>query len=320
MKRLLISVALILLSLNINAAISQSGITNLKQLNGNQITELISGNTLTGYISEGQFQGKIAVTYGENGSLVMFYVPDDKLYYGKWKVAYLASGGEGNCTKGFDVPSYTCYYWFTGIKDGSKYAYVKRNGQIIFQFHKVESANNQKVKINSVKEKEIKEGDYWEDVAKWAGFENYEEFKKDSDDRYYAKQKAEKDAYAKKKKEREQSKTPNSELLNSYVDYMVIKNIYEGSSYYVSYSQMKQVEAVTKSIESYYRNSVSSTDSIWNSAVSSYEMKYAGKINSMNSFSAFNSEFSGFVDLYIMGINSRANRLGISISNTVKDF
>ena len=59
---------------------------------------------------------------------------------------------------------------------------------------------------------------------------------------------------------------------------------------------------------------------IWNSAVRSYENRLAGKINSMNSFSAFNSEFSGFVDLYIMGINSRANRLGISISNTVKDF
>jgi len=151
MKKLLISVALIFLSLNINAAISQSGITDLKQLNGKQITELISGNTLTGYISEGQFQGKIAVTYGENGSLVMFYVPDDKLYYGKWKVAYLASGGEGNCTKGFDVPSYTCYYWFTGIKDGSKYAYVKRNGQIIFQFHKVESANIQNAEDDKLK-------------------------------------------------------------------------------------------------------------------------------------------------------------------------
>ena len=139
MKRLLISVALILLSLNINAAISQSGITNLKQLNGNQITELISGNTLTGYISDGQFQGEIVVIYGANGSLAMLFVPDDKLFYGTWQVQ-----NNKNCTKGINVSNFTCYYWFTGIKDGGKNAYVKRNGQIIFQFHKVESANNQK--------------------------------------------------------------------------------------------------------------------------------------------------------------------------------
>jgi hypothetical protein len=37
MKKLLISVALIFLSLNINAAILDFGITNLKQLNSNQI-------------------------------------------------------------------------------------------------------------------------------------------------------------------------------------------------------------------------------------------------------------------------------------------
>ena len=52
MKKLLISVTLLFLSLNINAAISQSGITDLKQLNGNQLKELISGNKLTGFISE----------------------------------------------------------------------------------------------------------------------------------------------------------------------------------------------------------------------------------------------------------------------------
>ena len=162
MKKLLISVALIFLSLNINAAISQSGITDLKQLNGKQITELISGNTLTGYISDGQFQGDIVAIYERDivakyekkGSFAILYVPEDKLYYGSWKVRQL-DRAEGNCTKGFNVPSYTCYYWFTGIKDGVKYAYVKRNGQIIFQFHKVRTSENQKVKISSNKKKKV---------------------------------------------------------------------------------------------------------------------------------------------------------------------
>ena len=143
MKRLLISVALIFLSSSINAAISQSGITDLKQLNGGQIIELTIGNTLTGYISEGQFQGKIAVTYNErkpteyNGTLVMFFVPDAKLYYGKWETKKYKS-----CIKGINVSNFTCYYWFTGIKDGDNYVYVKRNGQIIFQFHKIRISNN----------------------------------------------------------------------------------------------------------------------------------------------------------------------------------
>ena len=39
------------LSFNINAEISQSGITGLKQLDDSKILKLISGNQLTGFIS-----------------------------------------------------------------------------------------------------------------------------------------------------------------------------------------------------------------------------------------------------------------------------
>ena len=59
MKKLLISFALILISLNINATISQSGITNLKQLDKNGIIDLVSGNQLTGFISDSPFEGPI---------------------------------------------------------------------------------------------------------------------------------------------------------------------------------------------------------------------------------------------------------------------
>ena len=67
MKRLLVFAALVFLSLNINAAISQSGITNLKQLDSNGIIELISGNQLTGYISDGPFEGPVVQTFFKNG-------------------------------------------------------------------------------------------------------------------------------------------------------------------------------------------------------------------------------------------------------------
>jgi len=67
MKKLLFTIGLIFLSLNINAEISQSGITNLKQLDSNGIIELISGNQLSGFISDGPFQGPIVQTFCKNG-------------------------------------------------------------------------------------------------------------------------------------------------------------------------------------------------------------------------------------------------------------
>ena len=120
--------------------------------------------------------------------------------------------------------------------------------------------------------------------------------------------------------ERNKVNISNQKLQESYVDYLIIKNIYDGSSYYVTNSQMKQAKAVTLAIQNYYKNSIQSTDSVWDSAVRNYEINWASEINSLNSFSAFNTQFSGFVDLRMMAINNRARKLGISPSNTVKDF
>ena len=47
--------------------ISQSGITGLKQLDSNGINELISGNQLTGFISDGPFQGPVVQTFYKDG-------------------------------------------------------------------------------------------------------------------------------------------------------------------------------------------------------------------------------------------------------------
>ena len=72
MKKLLVSLTLILISLNINATISQSGITNLKQLDKNGIIDLVSGNQLTGFISDGPFEGPIKQTYFTN--ILIFFI------------------------------------------------------------------------------------------------------------------------------------------------------------------------------------------------------------------------------------------------------
>ena len=48
MKKLLISFVVIFLSLNVGATIPQSGISDLRKLDSNEIIELISGNKLSG--------------------------------------------------------------------------------------------------------------------------------------------------------------------------------------------------------------------------------------------------------------------------------
>ena len=120
-----------------------------------------------------------------------------------------------------------------------------------------------------------------------------------------------------KKKIADAKKAEN--LLDTYIDYLIIKNIYEGGSYYVTSSQMKQVKAITIATENYYKNSITSTDSVWQRAVNYYEREWAEYIATMKS-SSYNTSFSGFTDLKMMGIINRASKNGISYSNTVKDF
>jgi len=142
MKRLLVSVALIFLSLNISAAISQDGITNLKQLDSNGIIELISGNQLTGFISDGPFQGPVVQTFFKNGKYETIF--EDKIYKGVWKVE-----NKKYCSKNNTKNNFNCVYWYTGNKDGGTYAYIIAQGQIFHQYHEVKSV----VQINQEKKK-----------------------------------------------------------------------------------------------------------------------------------------------------------------------
>ena len=52
MKKIIFTFVLLFVALNSNAAISQSGITNLTQLDSSEIKGLIRGNQLRGFISE----------------------------------------------------------------------------------------------------------------------------------------------------------------------------------------------------------------------------------------------------------------------------
>ena len=116
------------LSANINAAISQSGITGLKQLDSNGIVQLISGNQLTGFISDGPFQGPITHSYYKNGKYETIF--DNKIYRGIWKVE-----NKRLCSKKNTASNFNCVYWYTGSKDGGTYAYIIAQGKIFQQFH-----------------------------------------------------------------------------------------------------------------------------------------------------------------------------------------
>jgi len=140
MKKLLVSFVLILISLNVNAAISQSGITNLKQLDKNGIIDLVSGNQLTGYISDGPFDGPIIQTYFKDGRYETIY--ENKIYKGKWRAegeSYATPQGKKMCNKNNNATDWSCFYWYTGNKDGGTYAYIISQGQIFHQYHEIKS-------------------------------------------------------------------------------------------------------------------------------------------------------------------------------------
>ena len=137
-----------LLSFNINADISQSGISNLQQLGNQDIVGLISGNKLTGFISDGPLEGPITQSFYKDGKYETIF--NNKIYTGTWKVE-----GKKHCTKGKNKTDFGCFYWYTGVKDGGTYAYVVAQGKLLHQYHEVANAtqaaqsNTQSYKSNT---------------------------------------------------------------------------------------------------------------------------------------------------------------------------
>ena len=157
MRKIIFTIVLLFFALNSNAAISQSGITNLKQLDKNGIIDLVNGNQLMGFISDGPFEGPITQTYFKDGTYETVY--ENKTYKGKWRAegeSYSSVNDKKMCTKNNDASKWSCFHWYTGIKDGGTYAYIIAYGQIFHQYHKVisiEEANQEKKKAKEKKKK-----------------------------------------------------------------------------------------------------------------------------------------------------------------------
>ena len=147
--KFIIYLIIFFLSFNINAAISQSGITGLKQLDNNGIFQLINGKQLSGYISDGPFQGPITHNYYENKTYELIF--EGKTHRGRWKIE-----NKRLCTKKNTASNYNCVYWYTGFKGGGQYAYIIAQGQIFQQFHETKSftqINQEKKKAAEAKRK-----------------------------------------------------------------------------------------------------------------------------------------------------------------------
>jgi len=157
MRKIIITIVLLFVAFNSIAAISQSGITNLKQLDKNGIIDLVNGNQLIGFISDGPLEGPITQTYFKDGTYETVY--DNKTYKGKWRAegeSYSSVDDKKMCTKNNNASQWSCFHWYTGIKDGGTYAYVIAQGKIFHQYHEVISADQAKQKKKNAK-KEVKD-------------------------------------------------------------------------------------------------------------------------------------------------------------------
>ena len=157
MRKIIFTIVLFFVALNSNAAISQSGITNLKQLDKNGIIDLVNGNQLKGFISDGPFEGPITQTYFKDGTYETVY--ENNTYKGKWRAegeSYSSVDDKKMCTKNNNASQWSCFHWYTGIKDGGTFAYVVAQGKIFHQYHEVISIDQANQKKKNVK-KEVKD-------------------------------------------------------------------------------------------------------------------------------------------------------------------
>ena len=184
MRKIITTIVLLFVAFNSNAAISQSGITNLKQLDKNGIIDLVNGNQLIGFISDGPFEGPITQTYFKDGTYETVY--ENQTYKGKWRAegeSYSSVDDKKMCTKNSNASKWSCFHWYTGVKDGGTYAYVIAYGKIFHQYHEVKSVVqvNQEKKEAAEKKKKAEEAKRIDDAKKAEEKRKAEEAKRIAD-------------------------------------------------------------------------------------------------------------------------------------------
>ena len=111
---------------------------------------------------------------------------------------------------------------------------------------------------------------------------------------------------------------PTKELEQAYIFYLIIKNLNK-NYLYGSNTQIDDSKKLIKKIEIFYKKQITSDfDSIWDSAKDKYLRKHAGNVDSLSS--SYSAMGQSFFDINMIGLTERAKEIGVSSSNTDKDF
>lgn len=125
--------------------------------------------------------------------------------------------------------------------------------------------------------------------------------------------------------EAEYANTPEGKLLDSYKNYILIKEFYESRKQYavvyVSSEQFSnsrsQIKAIEKEIT---KNNNLNKDEIWNKATQWYEKEWAQTMGIIKSSGAYTQEAAGTVKIFLMSLNSTYNEVVEGASTPEKDF
>ena len=125
------------------------------------------------------------------------------------------------------------------------------------------------------------------------------------------------------KAKQEFDSSPAGQLQNSYLDYLVIKNLYEAREgyavVYVNSQQMKAAKKKIKEIEKKIKELGNiNTDKIWNYATNIYKKKYDWSISMAKSSGVYTNQYSGIAKLSLISLDNIYKKVvGSSIE---KDF
>ena len=138
MKKLLVSFALIFLSLSTNALISDDGFNNFKVINWDKdnLSKYINNRRLTGFISgslmrddSDDLKGPIVTYFNKNGEYG--YIFNDSIHKGTWKVR----GRNEFCMKDINAYFSTCHYFYTANNNAETNLFFGSSGEWIIRYN-----------------------------------------------------------------------------------------------------------------------------------------------------------------------------------------
>ena len=110
--------------------------------------------------------------------------------------------------------------------------------------------------------------------------------------------------------------TKGVNLIEAYVSYIIIKNL---GSQYGGYEDLNESKKLIKLIEDYYKDLVdTSIDKLWDRAITKYRNSYSSDIETLASF--YSSQGLNYYKLTRWNLQNQANQIGVSTSDTNKDF